>query len=592
MSVSIRKKLSAIYEAARFRPKLGAIIIILSLATALLEGIGLGFLLPIIEVIQSSSVPSEEDGLLGVFIQAYSVIGLPLTLEYLMLGIGIVMGLRFGLSFLTQWLQAIMARTYQRHLRCELFESLMYGPIEYLDTQGSDSLLNNLVTETNRSAGIAMSVLNVVEVSLRGGIYLTIAAILSPILSIIALISLSISTLVVRYVLEPAYAAGDDIADANEHFQTVAQATIQGMRDVRLYNMRPAFIDRLRDAVDAHVTDSIRLQRNQAALDNLNQFANATVVFVLVYVGFQFTALSFAELSLFLFAVFRLSPVVNQINNVTYNLDGRLPSLLRVRNQIRELNNMDVPDSNGDKSVESVQNVTLEDVCFTYQDESVLTDVSFSVERGEKIALVGPSGAGKSTIVSLLGRLQQPDAGQISADDVPIDQLNVEQWRHQLAVVRQHPFLFDETLRENVQIGNEDATRREIEEACETAKVTEFLPELPDGYETELGEDGIRLSGGQKQRVAIARALIKNADVLILDEATSELDSKIERDVYQRINQDENECATITIAHDLSTISDADRIYTLVEGQITGVGTHDQLVSKGGTYADLYATQT
>jgi len=592
MEVSIRQKLSAVTEAARFRQRLGIVIVLLSLGTALLEGIGLGFLLPIIEITQSSTPPSEADGLLGRFVQAYSILGVPFTLEYLMLGIGLVMTLRFALSFLTGWLQAILARTYQRHLRKELFDSLMYGPIEYLDRHGSDDLLNSLVTETNRSAGIAMSTFNIVEVFLRGTIYLVIAAILSPMLTLIALVSLSISTLAVRYVLEPAYIAGDDVADANERFQTTAQASIQGMRDVRLFNMRPAFVDRVGDVLDAYVKDSVRLQRNQAALNSLNQFTNAMVVFGLVYVGFQFTALSLGELGVFLFAVFRLSPVVNKINTATYQLDGRLPHLIRVRSRIQELNEMNVSDVDGDEPIDSVREVTFDGVSFAYEGEHVLNDVSFNIERGEKIALVGPSGAGKSTIVSLFGRLQQPDTGHILADGTPIQSLDVEQWRSQLAVVRQHPFLFDDTLIENVKIGNRDATRRQVEDACEIAQVTEFLSELPNGYETELGEDGTRLSGGQKQRVAIARALLKNADVLVLDEATSELDSNIERDVYEGIRRREGRYATISIAHDLSTVDDADRIYTLVDGSITEDGTHEQLIKRNGTYAELYATQT
>lgn len=591
MGVSTREKLSAIIEAARFRPRLGIAIVLLSLGTALLEGAGLGFLLPIIEVTQSSTSPSEADGLLGAFVGVYEILGLPFTLEFLMLGIAAVMTVRFGLSFLTGWIQAILARSYQRHLRQDLFDSLMYGPIEYLDQHGSDDILNSLVTETNRSAGIAMSVFNIVEVLLRGMIYLAIAAILSPTLTVVALVSLGISTIAVRYVLEPAYVAGDDVADANKQFQSVVQTSTQGMRDVRLFNMRPNLIDRTKTILDRHVKDSVRLQRNQAGLNSLNQFTNAMVVFLLVYLGFQYTALSLGEIGVFLFAVFRLSPVVNQINTATYQLDGRLPHLIRVRSRIQELKQMEASDADGDRLIDSVNEVAFDGVSFAYEDEGVLDDVSFSVKFGEKIALVGPSGAGKSTIVSLLGRLQSPDSGRILADGTPIDEFDIEEWRERLAVVRQAPFLFDDTLIENVRIGKQDASRREVEQACKIAQVTEFLPELPAGYDTELGEDGTRLSGGQKQRVAIARALLKNADILILDEATSELDSNIERDVYQGIAQREGQYATISIAHDLSTVDDTDRIYTLVDGEITEVGTHKQLLNRKGTYADLYATQ-
>lgn len=592
MEVTAREKLSAVRDAAQFRPRLGAVIVVLSLVTALLEGIGLGFLLPIIEITQSSTAPGNTEGLLGTFVRIYSLIGLPFTLEYLILGVGAVMGVRFGLSFLTAWLRAILGRGYQRHLRKELFDALMYGPIEYIDRHGSDDLLNSLVTETNRSAGIAMAVFNVVEILLRGTIYLLVAAVLAPMLTLVAVIALGTSTLAVRYGLEPAYTAGDDVADANERFQTIAQTSTQGMRDVRLFNMRPSLVERMQNVLDDYVRDSVRLQRNQAGLKNLNQFTNAVVVFGLVYVGFQYTPLSLGELGVFLFAVFRLSPVVNRINTMTYQLDGQLPHFLRVQSRIQDLREMEVPDAGGDEPVSGVREVTFDTVSFAYDDERVLDSVSFSAKKGEKIALVGPSGAGKSTIVSLLGRLQRPDSGEILADGTPINEFDVEQWRERLAVVRQAPFLFDDTLLENVKVGNQDATRRDVERACEIAQVTEFLSELPDGYDTELGEDGTRLSGGQKQRVAIARALLKDADVLVLDEATSELDSNIERDVYEGISDRESEYATISIAHDLSTIDDADRIYTLVDGRITEDGTHEQLLSDDGTYAELYATQT
>ncbi|GAB3673292.1 ABC transporter ATP-binding protein [Halopiger thermotolerans] len=592
MSGDIREKAAAIREAMLFRPLLGTGIVVLSLATALLEGIGLGFLLPIVELARSSAPPSDADGILGAFVRLYSFFGLPFTLELLILGVAAVMGVRFVLSFLTAWLQSVLSMSYQRHLRQRLFDALVYGPIEYIDRAGSDELLNSLITETNRAGGIAMAGFKIVEVTLRGGIYLVIAALLSLELTAVALVGLGLSTIAVRYVLEPAYTAGDDIATANDRIQTISQTAIQGMRDVRLFNMRSALVDRMRSVLDDYETDSVRLRRNQAALNNLNRFSNAAVVFALVYAGFRYTSLTLAQLSVFLFAVFRLSPVVNQINTALYQLDGQLPHVIRVQSRIHDLESKKLSDDNGDRHVESIDRLEFDDVSFAYEDgERVLESVSFAVSRGETVALVGPSGAGKSTVVSLLGRLQRPDAGRILADGTPIEAFDVTQWRRRIAVVRQDPYLFDGTLLENVKVGNRGAPRAAVERACEVAQVTEFLSELPDGYETELGEDGVRLSGGQQQRVAIARALLKDADLLVLDEATSELDSNIERDVYAGINALEDRYATISIAHDLSTIDDADRIYTLVDGAVVENGTHEQLLERDGPYADLYATQ-
>lgn len=589
----LREKAAAVYEAAKFRPGLGVLIVTLSFVTALLEGVGLGFLLPIVELVQSPTPPADTDGLVGAFVRVYAFLGLPLSFESLILGLAGVITVRFTLSFLTQWLRAILGLSYQRNLRERLFNAVMYGPITYIDRAGSDDLLNSFITETGRVGGIVMAVFDITETVLRGFVYFVLAVLLAPVLTAIAVVSLSASTLLVRYVLEPAYVAGDETADLNDRIQTISQAGLQGMRDVRLFNMRSELTARMEEALERYVGVSLRLRRNQAALSNFNQLLNALVVFGLVYLGFTFTRFSLPRLGVFLFAIFRLSPVINQINSRLYGLNGQLPHLIRIRSRLQELADMQASDAGGDVSVKTVNRIEFDDVSFSYdEDKQVLRDISFLVERGEKIAIVGPSGVGKSTIVSLLGRLQTPSSGKILADGQLTSEFDIVEWRERIAVVRQDPFLFDGTLRENVTVANRDASDRVIKQVCEIAQVTEFVNNLPDGYETELGEDGVRLSGGQRQRVAIARALLKDADVLVLDEATSELDSGIERTVYEKISSLEDRYATITIAHRLSTVKNADRIYTLDNGSVVEAGSHDQLIDDDGVYAGLYASQS
>jgi len=396
---------------------------------------------------------------------------------------------------------------------------------------------------------------------------------------------------VVRYGFEPAYTIGDRVADAHHRIQSAVQTGTQGIRDVKLFGLAEQLRTELADATDQNVTGTVSLRRNEEGMKNFYQFSTAAILFVLVYGATEYTAITLAELGIFLFAMFRLSPRVSELNNLVYRVQGDLPHLVRTQTFIRAAENSVEPSGGNRALPDRIKRLTFDDVTFSYDDERVLADVSFEVDRGEFAAFAGPSGAGKSTLVSLVSQLYRPDDGEIAADGTPINEFGLDEWRSRVAVIRQSPFIFNESLRDNIAVGDRDASDAELQTAARTARVTEFLDELPDGYATMLGDDGVRLSGGQRQRVAIARALLTDADIIVLDEATSDLDTTLERDVHGAVERQYEDRIVLVVAHRLSTIRGADIIYTLNDGRIVESGTHEELVKTGGTYASLYRRQ-
>lgn len=593
--ISRREQVRALVRVAKYRPALTAGIVGFGVFAASLEAVGLSFILPIVEIVQAPGDPATEaNGVLGVFVTAYQMLGIPFTLGSVVVGVSLILTVRWTSTFVVRWLRGALAVNYTRELQTQAFSNALDTRVKYFDREGSDDILNAIVTQAEYAGEVIKYVVNFIEQSFLSLIYLVVAFVLAPFLTVFALAFLGGFSLIFRYVLESGYDIGDRVADANEQIQQSVQAGTQGIRDTKLFGMKSELLDDFLEAVNEFAESGIKLRRNQQAIQSFYNLLTAISVFILIYLAITFADLSLGSLGVFLFAMFRLGPKASALNSKFYQIENNLPHLVRTQRFIDELKQNQEPDVDRETVPEPVDSVTFDEVRFSYQgqDDEALSGISFEFKKGEFIGFVGQSGAGKSTIVSLLARLYEPDSGEIRANGQPIDEMDIDEWRSRVAVVRQDPFMFNDTLRYNLTIGNRDVSRGKLDEMVRIARVDEFFDDLPNGYETQLGDDGVRLSGGQRQRVALARALLKDADVLVLDEATSDLDSNLEREVQESIEDMERDYAVIGIAHRLSTIKSADRIYTIDDGEVIEAGDHKELINIDGQYADLYLVQS
>jgi len=516
--VSKREKLDALRDVGEYNPKYTAAVVMLGIIAAVLEGIGLGFILPIVELVQLQDPATEAEGLLAVFVTVYRTLGVPFTLGYVVIGVSAVMVARYTTSFAVAWFREALRTYYIRDLQTRAFRNTLNARVEYFDKEGSDDILNAIVTQTNYAGRVIQHTINFTQQFFLAGVYFIVAMVIAPILTVATGIVLGGFSVFFRRVLDSGYEVGDEVAEANEMRQEAAQAGTQGIRDVRIFGLTEELFEEFTEAIEQFTESRIVLRRNEAAINNFYNLVVAVSVFVLIYFALTFANLSVGELGVFLFAMFRLGPKASTVNTLYYKIENNLPHLVRTIQFTDELEMYNEPANSTRDVPEEVQEVEFDDVHFSYDnEEDVLRGIEFTVEKGELVGFVGQSGAGKSTIVSLLARLYPVGSGEIRASGIPIDEMDIVEWRDRLSMVRQDPFIFNDTLRYNLTLGNRDVSDEELDEVCAIAKIDDFIDELPSGYDSLLGDDGVRLSGGQQQRVALARALLEDADLLIVE---------------------------------------------------------------------------
>ncbi|HVR42498.1 MAG TPA: ABC transporter transmembrane domain-containing protein [Thermoanaerobaculia bacterium] len=374
---------------------------------------------------------------------------------------------------------------------------------------------------------------------------------------------------------------------------TLLEETIKGARIVKAFSMEPFEIRRFREATRRHLAINLKAQRIQALTSPVMELlAGICMVLLFGYAALRIRdgALTLGQFMSFLIALAGMYAPIKRLNKVNLAVNTALSAAERVFD-ILDVRNEVVERSDAIRIASLGSGIAYEKVGFAYGQKEVLREVSLSVAPGEVVALVGGSGAGKSTLVNLLPRFYDVSAGRVVIDGHDIRDLTLESLRGMIGFVTQEVILFNDTVRNNIAYGRADVGREEIERSARAANAHEFIMQLPQGYDSMIGEGGVLLSGGQRQRLAIARALLKDSPILILDEATSALDTESERLVQQALANLMEGRTTLVIAHRLSTVRNASKIVVLEAGAIVESGTHDELIARKGLYRKLYELQ-
>ena len=499
-------------------------------------------------------------------------------------------------SYLASFFITYLRNGVLKDLRNNLYKKIVNQPIAFFSDQRKGDIMSRMIGDVNE---VQNSMLSALESFIREP--------LTIIFSILVMLGISVKLTLFTFIFIPIAAAviskigkslkKNSIAVQQEQgrFLSLIEETIGGLRVIKAFNAESIFSKRFADSSQTFNRLSNKVMNRQNLGSPMSEFLGILMIAVLLWFGGSLVlvdkTLEGTQFIAFMGLAYNILTPAKAISRASYDMRRgnaaaeRILEILDYDNPIKERENPVVIK-------DFTTAITLNNVTFAYAEQLVLTNFSLEVPKGKTVALVGQSGSGKSTIANLITRFYDVNQGAILIDGVDVKDMQTASLRKLIGVVSQDSILFNDTIKNNLLIGKPDATDEELITAAKIANAYEFINDLPEGFDTNIGDAGSKLSGGQKQRLSIARAVLKNPPIMVLDEATSALDTESERLVQNALENMMKHRTSIVIAHRLSTIQNADLIVVMQKGRIIEQGTHTELIQKNGMYKRLVEMQT
>ncbi len=498
----------------------------------------------------------------------------------------------FGMFFLSPVRNGVIM-----DIRNDIYKRILILPLAFFTEQKKGDIISRI---TNDVMNIEWSIMSSLEMIFREPltiiVFLITLIIISPTLTIFVVVLLPVTGFLIAQIGKSLKRTSAKSQKKLGVILSIVEETISGLRIIKAFNAIDTADKKFREQNNLLTKIMIRLFRKRDLASPLSEFLSTLVLVVIMWFGGRLVLSENSSLdaTVFIFYVVIFSQLImpaKAFAEAFYNVQKGVASAERIR-EIIDAEEVIVEKPNALKKSDFTTSIEYLNVNFTYDKEPVLKDINLKINKGRMIALVGPSGGGKSTMVDLLPRFYDCVSGEIKIDNVLIKDVRIDNLRGLMGIVTQETILFNDTVFNNIAFGMENVTREKVIEAARVANAHGFIETMPNGYETNIGDRGVKLSGGQRQRISIARAVLKNPPIMILDEATSSLDTESERLVQDALFKLMRNRTSVVIAHRLSTIKNADEIIVLEKGEIVERGTHKELIAMNGVYKKLHDMQS
>ncbi|MBD3880407.1 ABC transporter ATP-binding protein [Phormidium tenue FACHB-886] len=572
-----------------------AIAIVASVLASFAEGFGVGMIVPLLQGLFNQNQSNQNDLVTQLFSSYLPVQEPAVRLGIICLVILLATVLKNAFMYVSMTKMAKIRETLILRLRQAMFIQLQTVGLSFFSNNRLGDLIQTQFGELERAKQGFDYFLQMLSKALTSLIFVLFLVFLSWQLTLLSLAILVLTVWLVNSLHHAIQRRGERMTHYASQLSANTLEALSGIQLIKTSATERYEIDRFNDSASQLLRQAYGFEKRVHLIMPISETIGIATALGIVLISYLFLVsngtLSAAVLLTFIVILLRLLPLGIEANFLRGQLTFSIAAFDQVLYLLNPADKPYIPDGNR-PFTHLKQSISLQDVTFGYNpDEPVLKQISFEIPKGKTIALVGGSGSGKSTLTKLLLRFYDVNKGSITIDDVDLRNYELESLRKRIAIVSQDTFLFNCSVRDNLAYGIEEVTDQQVIEAAKSANAHDFICELPEGYGTPLGDRGVRLSGGQRQRLSIARALLRNPDILILDEATSNLDPESEKFVQEALDRICVGRTTIIIAHRFSTIENADWLIVLDQGIVKEQGTWEQLISQKGLFWKLYSLQ-